>query len=390
MNATAEIADTDARARRRGLIAAIGCISAVGAAIGLSTPLLAIVLEKAGASNSFIGFNTAMSAVPALMATPLMPIVLRHAPLRPFLLGCLALAAISMLGVYVAGDRLWIWWPLRFLIGVAISGLFVGSEIWINAIARDENRGAVLGLYATMLAAGFALGPLVLQVTGVEGFPPFAGALVIFALAAGPLLSAASPPLETIGGESGFFRLIAGAPATFTAASAFAAAETAVLNLMPIYILLAGLGERSAVLVVTVYGAGTIALQVLIGKAADLSNRRTVLAACAGVGILGALLFPAAARSGITLFPLLFIWGGVIVGLYTVGLSLLGARFKGPLLARANSGFVFMYAFGALIGAPLAGVAMDLSTRHGLPVAVASIMGAYLALLAWRWRSETP
>ena len=43
------------------------------------------------------------------------------------------------------------------------------SEIWMNVVVEEKRRGRVMGLYAMLVATGLALGPLVLQVTGVYG-----------------------------------------------------------------------------------------------------------------------------------------------------------------------------------------------------------------------------
>jgi MFS family permease len=81
----------------------------------------------------------------------------------------------------------------------------------------------------------------------------------------------------------------------------------------------------------------------------------------------------------------LFIYGGAVVGLYTVGLTLLGQRFRGADLAAANSAFVLMYSTGALLGPPLSGLAMDLWNPHGLIAAMGGMCAIYLLIAGWRY-----
>ncbi len=51
--------------------------------------------------------------------------------------------------------------------------------------------------------------------------------------------------------------------------------------------------------------------------------------------------------------------GGVVAGLYTVGLAHLGSRLGGADLAAANAAFIFCYSLGMLVGP------QTLGTRDG-------------------------
>jgi hypothetical protein len=52
----------------RGVFAAIISISAIGIAIGLSFPLLSIILEKRGFSGAMIGANSAVAGIASMAA----------------------------------------------------------------------------------------------------------------------------------------------------------------------------------------------------------------------------------------------------------------------------------------------------------------------------------
>jgi len=131
-------------------------------------------------------------------------------------------------------------------------------------------------------------------------------------------------------------------------------------------------------------------MQVPIGYLADRFDRRYVLAGCAAVGMVGPTLLPFAAGEPWVLYPILFVYGGVVVGMYTVGLALLGQRFTGADLAAANAAFVVMYSAGALVGPVAGGVAMDISNPDGLTVSLAVIAGIGLVLTVLRRRAAGP
>ena len=61
-----------------------------------------------------------------------------------------------------------------YYVGAGGTVHWIVSEIWMNALATAHDRSRLMGVYATMLAAGFTLGPLAVRVTGLEGWQPFA------------------------------------------------------------------------------------------------------------------------------------------------------------------------------------------------------------------------
>ena len=376
--------------RKRSIIAALGCIGAVGIGLGATLPLLALRMDSMGATATMIGLNTAMVGLSHLIFTPLVPRILRHINMMPFLLLCAIAASVGIMG-YVVFPNIWVWFPLRFFTSASLAGLFIVSEIWINQIAEERTRGRVIGLYATVFAGSFALGPLILLLVGTDGALPFiiTAAMTLIAILPLQLARGLMPNIHEKPSHS-FMAFILVAPAATFAALAYGAIETQVFNLLPVYAIRSGVTETVAALVLSIFAAGNVAMQVPIGFLADRFDRRHVLAGCAAVGVAGPLLLPMAAGEPWILYPILFIYGGVVVGMYTVGLALLGQRFSGADLAAANAAFVVMYSAGALIGPIAGGTAMDINNPNGLAVSLAAIAGFGLVLTLWRRWTEGP
>lgn len=368
----------------RSLAAVIASISVVGMAFGLSMPLLSLVLETRGIDSSVIGLNAAAQAVSTIVATPFIPRHISAMGAHRYLLTCLAVicGSILLLGVF---DDLASWFIIRFVLGIALTGVFVVSEAWIIQIAGAHARGRVLGVYAMVLSAGFAIGPLLVWFTGVEGLLPFVLSAGIVALAAVPILIArAEAPRFDHGASlpvSGFIKL---APVAILAALVFGAVETCLLSLLPSYGMGNGMDVKTAASLLAVTGAGSMALQVPIGWLSDRYDRRQVLLFCAAVGLGGVALLPLAIGDRVYLWPLLFVWGGVIVGLYTVGLALLGERVSEDGLASANAAFIQAYGFGSILGPVLAGAAMSSAGPIGLPLTLGLMFGGYLIFVSFR------
>ncbi len=371
--------------RTISLAAVIACITAVGIGMGVSIPLLAILLERQGVSSTLIGLNTAMPSLATLAVTPFIAPLLRRISTGSFLLICLVTSAICM-PLYFVFNNIWIWFPLRFINGLALTGLFVVSEFWINQLATDKNRGFLIGIYGTILSAGFAVGPLVLLTIGPDGMTPFLIVSSLTILSAIPIILARKlAPQVTEKPSHGLLAFLTVAPAATLAGLVYGATETNMFNMLPIYALRVGLTENLAALILTIFAAGNVLFQIPIGLASDRFDRRTVLLICAGFGFAGTALLPVVSQNIWVFLPSLFIFGGVVVGMYTVGLALLGERFKGADLAAANSAFILMFSTGGLLGPPIAGAAMDIWDPHGLAIAMAAICGIYLLIVGWRW-----
>ncbi len=376
----------DTATRRRSLLVILAAIAVCGVGWGLSMPLFALLMKDMGASSTLIGLNTAVPAVSTLAATPLLPGLMRRFGVRRILISSLAALMLLLLAVPLVTE-LWLWFPLRFAYGLAIAGMFVACEVWINLIAEDATRGRIMGLYGTVLAGGFALGTLILAQLGSAGWPPLLVGAAVFMAAMGVLL-AVSVEAPSLGGHapSRIVDYLMLAPTVMAAGALFGAVEMGIFTLLPVYGLNAGLAEARATGLLVAVAVGNVALQVPLGALADKISKRAVLGLCGLSGVLGAACVPLLLDHPVPLYGVLFVMGGVIVGLYTIGLVMIGDRFKGADVAGANAAFIMMYGVGSLAGPPLSGAAMDIWPPHGLMAVLGVLCLAFLALLLARSR----
>lgn len=370
-------------ARRRALAAIIASISAVGLALGLTLPLISLVLERQGYDSSLIGLVGAMPAVGILIGAPLTPWLVRRIGTRPALLWALAFNIATILPMaWIESYALWL--LLRFVMGAADAVLFTISETWVNQLAEEHNRGRLVAIYITVLSSFFASGPLLIGLTGSEGPLPFLVACGVLLLAAPPLLGARAEVMVVGGPQAafsvaGFMRL---APALAFGVLLFASIDGSTMALLPLFGLRVGYSEAVAAAMITVLIAGNIALQVPIGWLADRMNRERLLAGCgAGVG-LGALLLMATAGSPL-MWPTLLLLGTAAGGVYTLAMVIVGQRFRGADLVTANAAFGVLWGLGTLLGPLAAGLLMRWVDPGGLPLTWALLAGCFLALFAY-------
>lgn len=362
-----------------------------GMMVGLSMPLLALLLEQKGMSASFIGISTATPAIATLLVTPLLPrLVAIVGTNRLMLLG--SLTSIGCFLLYLVINDPWAWFPLRFVHGIANGILFTVAEFWINAITPDKNRGRVLGIYAAVLSGGFALGPVILATVGVAGWAPFLAGAAIMAVATIPLLVSMAHPTSVpkLHGDAHapVLRFLIIAPVATLAGLISGVTETSIFNLLPVYLVKLDMPVQETALALTVVGLGNMVLQPAIGWLADKMDRRALLAIGAGVGGIGLTLIPLAASSPWLLWPVLFLSGGIIMGFYTVGLALIGGRFSGPDLVAANAAFLMLYSTGSILGPVLSGGGMDLWQPHGLIAVLTGLALLYMLVILQRIRAD--
>lgn len=386
MAGTATI-DEDTDVRWMAITAAIASISVVGIAIGLGIPLLSVILTKEGHSAGMIGLNTAVAGIASIAAAPLAtPIAARFGVVQTILLAILA-GAFAFVGFYAA-PQFWMWFPLRVVLHMSLTILFILSEFWISVSAPKHRRGLVLGIYATVLSIGFAFGPWLFAKVGSNGFRPFGVAFVMVIVAAIPVLAAwkESPAIHRSNTKNHFWRYLFLVPTATAAVLVFGAVETGGFALFPVYGSRIGYSEGNAAMLLTMVGLGNVVLQIPIGMVSDrIRDRRLLLLGCAAVGLAGMLCLPALIGNWYLMAVSLFLWGGVVAALYTVGLAHLGSRLTGSELASANAAFVFCYGLGMLIGPQLIGIGMDNFGANGFSYTMGLFFLAYILLAASRF-----
>jgi MFS family permease len=370
------------RANTLSFVAVLSASFGVGLIFGFQPPLMALVLERGGASSFEIGAVTSISTVAVMLCGPLYPGAIRRLGLRlAVILGIAVSTVVLFVMPWLPGFQGW--FVLRFATGCALGLEWIASEIWLNRLSTDQTRGTVIGTYATVFAAGVMAGPLLLQITGTSGWRPFGVGALCLALTALPLLAARDPPTGDTGMSDRlqWLRIARAAPTVMLAALIAGLVESAYVSLLPVFALLRGLDEHSALLLVTVFLAGNVILQLPIGRLGDRLGRQRVLALCAGVCVIGPILLSAVMGVPWLVWPLLLLWGGTMYGFYTQGIALLGESYPHAELADANTVFVVVYCAGGIVGPSLGGLAMDACPPNGLLV---FLSGAPL-LLAAAW-----
>jgi hypothetical protein len=240
------------------------------------------------------------------------------------------------------------WFLLKALLGLSLSVIWTGAELWINLKVDDAHRGRAFSLFTLLYWFGFACGPGIIGVAGVEGpWPLLAGAVLMAGC------------LEETRGRRRLYPPLASVPLVVATALIGGMGDGALPALLPTFGLLHDTGE-----------AGALALLTL------------ALGCIVGAGLCMVAL-PAAAADVALRLPLCFLAGGLAMSISTLGLVIIGRSFSGGLLAVVCTWFSVVYEVGTTIGPVVAGAMMVQAGAHALPLtmALASGIGCILFLV---------
>jgi MFS family permease len=355
---------------------------------GLTLPLLSLVLDSQGVSKTVIGMSIVAQASGGVALAPIMSRLIMRFGAARVMRWATMLAAVMLILLGLV-QNVTLWFPMRFLLGAAAAMLWSSSETVINELAHDNWRGRIIGVYGSAGAVGFALGPIVLIITGTDGLTPFA--------VTASLILAASLPLLWLHNESGtnkdedhaslrrIFKLV---PHIMLLNLMYAATIEAFIAFFPLFGIHLGLGETRSLSLLTTFAIGGVVLQLPLGWLADHMNRNRLLLICVVGSMIGFLIFPHVISLPIGGPVFAFVVGGVEGMIYVLGIILLGQRFRGAELAAASVLYTGMWGIGTMIGPALVGAGMDLFGNSAMPYFIAALYAAYLPVFFLRKRTQ--
>ncbi len=365
---------TDQHAERRERIRTVTMISislAVAALIhGMTLPLLSLILERHGVDETTIGMNVTAQYVSVFVAAPFVAPLLRRIGAASMILWSLIASALIFIALPAYVD-VYAWFALRFVLGIALSFLWIAGEAWVCHIADPRSLGRTVAVYATVISIGFAIGPALLAWIGTEGWAPFLVCAGLMAVAAVPMIwfRRGSPRLEGRPSAS-LPRFLALAPVMMAVYLLFSGADAVMLTFLPIYGTGAGLAEWQAISLLSVLAFGIILSQPPIGWLADHMNGMLLMSVMVVLMALSAATLPLVIGHTPWNVVIMLGFGAAMGGVYTVSLAMMGRRFKGPDLGQAATVRSILFCVGALLLPPITGTAIDWYGPDGLPMSL--------------------
>lgn len=363
--------------RYRTIVAAIATVASCDIAMGLTLQMLPLLMEKSHVPAWIMGLNAAMSPLGIMIGGPFLPrIVSRFGSKRVVYIAILV--TMATLAAFKLFPSVWAWFAIRFVFGMAAGTLFTVSEAWIMSGAEQSNRGRTMGLYTSVLAISFSIGPLIIPFTGIDGWAPWLIGILCVGMSAIPLtflrISEDSFRHEEGGG---FWAFVGRAPLLLFAVGTLTFFDAVILSFFPIFGLRSGLPVEQVTTILGVSIIGNALLQLPIGLLADKWSRLGVIVLSAIITAVLALSMIWTIQSWL-IWPVMLVLGTTAYAIYTIALTILGDNFKGPDLIAGSAAFAAMWGVGGILGPPIAGAATDAFGIVAIPITVTAI---YIILL---------
>jgi len=378
---------TDAE-RLRGIVACIASTVAVTFTMGLTLPYLALVLERRGVDPWLNGLSAAAQMVAVMFLAMLGPRLMARFGTAKVIGFGLAGVALSLVLLPIF-DNVWLWFPIRFLLGLSAELVWTAGDVWINQLARPERRGRIIGITGFFQHGGFAIGPLMLLFLGTATWLPlYIGAAVVLAGIV-PLFLAGRARVRGGHGDSRariwhFLRI---APGLMVAGLMFGLIDSATLSLLPVYGSRKGLDSNMVEGMLAIFVVGAMLAQIPMGWLTDHVPARSLMLGAALLALAMLLVMPWAIADPVLIYPLLALLGAGLGSFYTIALSEMGRRFAGGSLIGVTTSFMFLWASGSVVGPGLSGAAIDIGGPDAMPMLAAALTFAFVLLIAFRMRS---
>jgi MFS family permease len=366
-----------ARSRTGNIIAALAAVGACDIAFGLTLQLMPLLMEREGWPAWAIGLNVAMGPIGILLAGPFLPRFLGNVGTRRAAFGLVGILVLSLAAISVS--PIWMWFPLRFIFGLATSALFTISETWVLSFSTRDNRGRVMGLYTSLLAVSFAVGPLILPWTGLDGFLPWGIGIACILISILPLgfVRIEDDAFRQKDGGGHFFAFVRKAPMLLFAVGAATLFDNVLISFFTIYGIRSGLELKTASWILGFGIIGNVVMFYPIGWLADHWSRKGVMLVTAVLTVLLSLSLIVVITHWLV-WPVMVLLTASAFGVYVVALATLGDRFDGPDLIAGAAAIAAMWGVGGLVGPPIAGLAIDLFGIDAMPATLAMF---YVVLL---------
>jgi MFS family permease len=384
--------ETNEKAERRTVLLVLFA-SVFSFAISFSgiLPWMALQLEARSVDSILIGLVSAANPIGVMVMVPFAARIARRMGVADAMIAgsLVSTVPVALLPWF---DSVTGWIVLRFISGLGGALPWILSETWINMAAKGGARSRVLAIYVTLIAAGFAVGPLVVTAIGIHGNGPVMAFVVLSLVAIVPIfiIRNLSVPLEAQQRGRALWHILIAMPTIFAATFLAGTVDTAFFSFLPIWGMRVGYEAAPALQLLSVFVAGNIVLQFPIGWLADRAGTKVIMALCGMVCVAAPVLVFGCVAYPLLLGMTLFVWGGAAWALYSLALAEIGHRFTGTPLVTASGAAVFAYTVSNVVGPPLVGTAMEVWDPHGLLIVAGVLAVVFLSILALRSAGRSP
>ena len=364
------------------------CALIIGIKLGTLIPLLSLILESRGYSNTEIGLNVIAQPLAVILFVRITPIIIHKIGLARSIV-IAQIFTVIMYFTFPIFESLTAWFIIRFLIGFAGALAWNSFDTWMLSMADDSNRGKIVTIYNTVFVIGFAIGPMVISLTGIEGWLPFIVISSLSFLAIIPLitLNVEDPELPEKKSLPVFAAMIA-APTIFGAAVLCGLDDVMFVSFFPIFMVKSSFSQDIALQFVSITLVGGVVCQPIVGVLLDRLNKRLMMNTAVSITFICPIIFAFFLDNFYIMALSCFMWGGAATGMFAISLVMLGERYSASQVAGATAILVMVFECGSLIGPLVGGRVMDAFGPMGFIYTITSFTFIFLMISIYRtiWR----
>ncbi len=260
-----------------------------------------------------------------------------------------------------------VWFVMRVLTGIAMSGIYVVAESWLNHAANDKNRAQILSIYMIIMMLGFFCGQFLLNLADPESFELFGLISILVSFAAIPILITATPSPEVEQTPSVSIRKLF-QWTSFGLIGIFIVniCDAMLFGMAAVYAATIGLSILEVSYFVAAFIFGGLVLQWPIGYLSDRTDRNIVITFVSFAAVVSAFFCGFQSNDDLVLL-LLFssLLGGFLLPLYALFIALANDYMRPEKIVAASSTIVLVGGMGASVGPLLSAIMMDLIGPQG-------------------------
>jgi len=277
-----------------------------------------------------------------------------------------------------------IWWVLRIISGIAIVGLYLVVESWLNILIPKQERGRIFSIYVMVNLLALGSGQYLILVYGAGELATYALCAVFFVLALVPIAITRIPqPTSVEVPRLIVRRLMKISPLGLMGSLATGLGNGAFWGLGPLYAHNIGYSEADIALFMSAIIFGGALLQFPIGHQSDRFDRRKVLMfVCLFAALAAIAMFVFAEISRIGLIISAIVYGGFSFAVYSLSVAHTNDHIEHTEIMDATQGLLLLNGVGAAIGPIVAGVLMQLFGNQSLMIYFAVVF-ALLSVFAF-------
>ena len=360
------------------------CALIIGIKLGTLIPLLSLILESRGYSNTEIGLNVVAQPLAVILFVRITPIIIHKIGLARSIV-IAQIFTILLYFTFPIFESLTAWFIIRFLIGFAGALAWNAFDTWMLSMANDSNRGKIVTIYNTVFVIGFAIGPMVISLTGIEGWLPFVVIAALSFLAIIPLITIKidDPKLPEKKSLPVFAAIIA-APTIFGAAILCGLDDVMFVSFFPIFMIKSNFSQDLALQYVTITLVGGVICQPIVGVLLDKVNKRLLMNIAVLVTFICPIIFAIFINNFYIMAVSCFMWGGAASGIFAISLTMLGERYSASQVAGATAILVMVFEVGSLTGPLIGGRVMDIVGPMGFIYTITSFTFIFLVISIYR------